>query len=196
MSTCYSYCAGDLLVSPRRPSGSTLERRHTVVVEGEYNYVPYRQHVQPHRTGPTKHYQVPTQNREVAVGHYPPRPYAVVAIGSQPNLTSHNGPPVYDVPTETHRNEYHNIKLGQARSMPPLKEPAEMSPSHAGSKVAPLTAMTRQEAFKEGPVESLASNSSNSLQDNYTDAMAKALEQFDSLLQPPQGNKQIIQTSL
>ncbi len=72
-----------------------------------------------------------------------------------------------------------------------------MSPSHPGSKVAPLTSLVRQEAFREGPVESLVSNSSNSLQDNYIDAMDKALEQFDSLLQPPQGNKQqIIQTSL
>ncbi len=165
-------------------------------MEGEYNYVPYRQSAQPYKSGPTSHYQVPTQNRAIAVGQYPPRPYAVVAIGSQPNLSSHHQP-VYDVPTSTQRNKYHNIKLGQARSMSPLKEPPEMSPSHPGSKVAPLTSLVRQEAFREGPVESLVSNSSNSLQDNYIDAMDKALEQFDSLLQPPQGNKQqIIQTSL
>lgn len=203
-------------MSPRRTSVASLERRHTFV-ERDYNYVPYSKattqrypsDMQLSSSKPvpppaqlSTHYQVPSKNSRATMYAVPRepvppavRPYAVVGIGSQPNLTAlHNTTQVgYDIPTtkaSSQRNKYHNMNLRTARSMSPLKEPL------GESQVAPTAGPSLPPAFAS-QVDTLASNSSSSIQDNYTDVMAKALEQFDSVLQPSShDNKQIIQTSL
>ena len=158
------------------------------------------------------HYQVPqSQSNIPRAGN--PVPYAVVGVGSHNDSQTSRPREVvehiaYDSLTphsQTHR---------QRGSMSPVREPsAEVSPSHSQSKVAPIPIQPhRQQAF-DGQAsydtldgtnkarDSLASHSSTSVstQDHLTevmDVMDKALEQFDSLLQSSQEQKQIIQTSL
>ncbi len=174
-------------------------------MDRDYSYVPYSRKAAPsydNKAVPppallsTPQYQVPSSKRGVAYPvsvtgcQVPVRPYAVVGVGSQPNLSTVNNTTagIYDTPrTKAQRNKYHNMNLRTTRSMSPVQEPD-------AAKVAPTTipsTVMQQQAFSQGEA---AGNSS--LHDNYTDVMAKALEQFDSLLQPPHENKQIIQTSL
>ena len=184
-------------------------------MDRDYNYVPYSKatarspsHDQLNKPVPppvqlSAHYQVPTKRgatydvprvRDEPVRYQPPvRPYAVVGIGSQPNLST-TLISSYDVPRpkqSSQRNKYPNANLRTTRSMSPLKEPpcSEVGPSTVPCDI-------QEAAFTRQDNSVLASNSSSSMQDSYTDVMAKALQQFDSVLQPTHDNKQIIQTSL
>lgn len=161
------------------------------------------------------YYQVPQSQPEAANRAIP---YAVVGVGSIPGSMSgrprevvqHNA---YDVLSSHNQLPPQQYQLTKSMS-PVFKPPEDISPSHTKSQVAPPPAQPRgQHAFvveNQAPYNalsaaktrnSLASQSSTSVstQDHLTevmDVMDKALEQFDSLLQNPQEQKQIIQTAL
>ncbi len=178
-------------VVPSQTKRSDLKRRHTII-EHQFNYVPYRERRYTSDAELNRaHYQVPTV---VASSAYQvPRPVYQVPNSQSAINPSTRAIPYAVVPIPAQ----HEQPRAHTRMVPPttfrMERPqTDYSPSHAHSKVAPPTSHIPVQGFQGK--DSLVSYSSTSMDHSFTDQMAKALEQFDSLL--PTTKKQIIQTSL